>query len=178
MSLILDVMKILSVFILMIWVGIIILPVYANEYQSLDNNNGSNKTYDIYFAAPLFSEGEQDFNEKVKNYIIECNLTVYLPQENNDDEKVNTQSDKLKIFDKNVQALDNSKIVIAVIDGADIDSGTAWEIGHAYGKGKPIIALVTDFRKQGDYESINLMIEESTIVVHNITSLLSELEKL
>lgn len=33
----------------------------------------------------------------------------------------------------------------AVLDGVDVDSGTAWEIGYAYARGKPIIGLRTDF---------------------------------
>ena len=42
-------------------------------------------------------------------------------------------------------------------------SGTAWECGYAYAKGKPIVCYRTDFRITGDTEGApyNLMLSES-----------------
>ena len=37
--------------------------------------------------------------------------------------------------------------MIAVINGADIDSGTSWEIGFAYSKGIKIYGILEDTRK-------------------------------
>jgi nucleoside 2-deoxyribosyltransferase len=54
--------------------------------------------------------------------------------------------------------LNSSDIVVAVLDGVDVDSGTAWEIGYAYAKGKPVIGLRTDFRTLSD-GVVNLMVE-------------------
>lgn len=36
---------------------------------------------------------------------------------------------------------------MAIVDGADPDAGTAWEVGYAYGK-KPIVLVRTDFRTE------------------------------
>jgi nucleoside 2-deoxyribosyltransferase len=49
------------------------------------------------------------------------------------------------------------------MDGADPDSGTAWECGYAYAKGKPIVCYRTDFRITGDAAGApyNLMLSES-----------------
>ena len=43
------------------------------------------------------------------------------------------------------------------------DSGTAWECGYAYAKGKPLVCYRTDFRITGDTEGApyNLMLSES-----------------
>ena len=43
------------------------------------------------------------------------------------------------------------------------DSGTAWECGYAFAKGKPIVCYRTDFRITGDTEGApyNLMLSES-----------------
>lgn len=51
--------------------------------------------------------------------------------------------------------------VIAVLDGVDVDSGTASEIGFAYALGHPIWGLRTDFRLAGDNEGsvVNLQVQ-------------------
>jgi nucleoside 2-deoxyribosyltransferase len=54
-------------------------------------------------------------------------------------------------------------MVVACMDGPDPDSGTAWECGYAYAKGKPIVCYRTDFRVSGDTKGApyNLMLSES-----------------
>jgi nucleoside 2-deoxyribosyltransferase len=49
------------------------------------------------------------------------------------------------------------------MDGPDPDSGTAFECGYAYAKGKPIVCYRTDFRVSVDTEGApyNLMLSES-----------------
>ncbi len=42
--------------------------------------------------------------------------------------------------------MDLAKIVVALLDGQDVDSGTCIELGYAYAKGKKIFGLLTDFR--------------------------------
>jgi nucleoside 2-deoxyribosyltransferase len=51
--------------------------------------------------------------------------------------------------------------VLAVLDGPDVDSGTAAEIGYAAALGKPVIGLRTDTRRSGDNDAtiVNLQIE-------------------
>jgi nucleoside 2-deoxyribosyltransferase len=62
-----------------------------------------------------------------------------------------------------VAAIDWADMVVACMDGPDPDSGTAWECGYAYAKGKPVICYRTDFRITGDTEGApyNLMLSES-----------------
>ena len=62
-----------------------------------------------------------------------------------------------------VAALDWADMVVACMDGPDPDSGTAWECGYAYAKGKPIVCFRTDFRISGDTKGApyNLMLTES-----------------
>ena len=56
-------------------------------------------------------------------------------------------------------------MVLAVLDGADADSGTCWECGYSYAKGKPVIGLRTDFRNSGDTRGFNAMIYYSAASV-------------
>ena len=97
---------------------------------------------------------------------------VYLPQEAGDDSDTRNKEEQVRIFSENLRALKNADIIVSIIDGADADSGTAWEMGYAYANGKQLIALRTDFRISGRHEKVNLMLEESASVVTNIESLL------
>lgn len=62
---------------------------------------------------------------------------------------------------KNHQMLDQAHAVLAVLDGTDVDSGTASEIGYAAGRGLPIVGLRTDVRQSGENEgcTVNLQVE-------------------
>ena len=52
-------------------------------------------------------------------------------------------------------------MVLAVLDGTDVDSGTAAEIGYAFAKGRPILGYRGDFRLSADNEgsTVNLQVE-------------------
>ena len=63
-----------------------------------------------------------------------------------------------------------------MLDGVDVDSGTAWEIGYAYAKGKPVFGLRTDFRTLGIEGVVNLMIERSIKLYSNIPELIDGLK--
>ncbi len=82
------------------------------------------------------------------------------------------------IFNKNEIAIQKSDIIVAVVDGTDVDSGTAREIGYAYALGKPILGLRTDFRTQGIEGTVNLMIERSAVMCRSIPELLNRLKSL
>lgn len=60
----------------------------------------------------------------------------------------------------NVQALKDSSGMLAVLDGVDMDSGTAAEVGYMSAMGKPVVGLRTDFRFASDNEAdpINLQV--------------------
>ncbi len=128
--------------------------------------------YRIYLAAPLFSEAERSYNTCVA-HLLERNLfEVYLPQDKGDDSDMRDAKEQERLFARNRAALENSDFVVAIIDGADADSGTAWEMGYAFAHKKPVIALRTDFRRVGDYEQVNLMLEKSSLVVTDTSQLL------
>ena len=63
--------------------------------------------------------------------------------------------------------------MVAVCDGADTDSGTAWEIGYAVAQGIPVIALATDRRRPENGRRVNLMIQESAQVVGTMEEVLT-----
>jgi nucleoside 2-deoxyribosyltransferase len=58
-----------------------------------------------------------------------------------------TRQDAAGIFATDVGGIDWAEALVAIMDGPDPDSGTAWECGYAYGK-KPVILVRTDIRAQ------------------------------
>ena len=128
--------------------------------------------YRVYLAAPLFSEAERAYNFSIAGQLRNDFFDVYLPQDACDDSHTRNKDEQVRIFSENLKALEDSDLIVAIIDGADADSGTAWEMGYAYARGKPVIALRTDFRRVGDYEKVNLMLEESSAVVSSTVELL------
>jgi nucleoside 2-deoxyribosyltransferase len=131
----------------------------------------------VYIAAALFSDAELDFNRKLRDEINSAGFRVFLPQEDSNNIKNERTRQKI-IFGKNEAAIQNSDIIVAVLDGADVDSGTAWEIGYAYALGKHILGLRTDFRTLGIEGTINLMIERSVVLCTNIPELIKRLKNI
>jgi len=66
-----------------------------------------------------------------------------------------------RIARTNHDAIDRADAVVAVLDGVDVDSGTAAEIGYAFARGKRIVGYRGDFRLAGDNEGavVNLQVE-------------------
>jgi nucleoside 2-deoxyribosyltransferase len=67
----------------------------------------------------------------------------------------------MEIGHNNRTAIDKSNVVFAILDGTDVDSGTAAEIGYAFAKGKTIVGYRGDFRLSADNEGskVNLQVE-------------------
>lgn len=89
----------------------------------------------------------------------------------------------LVIGKNNVLAIEESDLIIAILDGTDVDSGTAGEIGYASALGKTVIGYRGDFRLSADNEGslVNLQIEyfiglNGGQIVTNIKSLRDALE--
>ncbi len=60
-----------------------------------------------------------------------------------------------EIFSRCKSNLDDTDIVIALLDGSQVDDGTSWEIGYFFAKKSPeqrIIGISTDFSRAGESE--------------------------
>ena len=65
----------------------------------------------------------------------------------------------LGIGAKNERMIRSVDMLVAVLDGIDVDSGTAGEMGFAYGLGKPVFGLRTDGRVTGDNEAAGVNLQ-------------------
>jgi len=90
-----------------------------------------------------------------------------------------------EIASNNQAAIDHSDAVFAILDGVDVDSGTAAEIGYACAKGKPILGYRGDFRLSADNEGamVNLQVEyfiraSGGDIVTSLAAALAKLETL
>ncbi|SRR6266436_7916225 len=106
----------------------------------------------IYLAGPLFTSAERMWNAKLTELLRAAGLEVFAPQEI---EPSRTGSEMAtEIFHLDVIGIDSCQAVVAIMDQPDPDSGTCWEMGYAYAKGKLILAVRTDFRYSGGEKSI------------------------
>ena len=105
----------------------------------------------VYVANGLFSIGDRYVNELIATEVrkeVE-DIDLYVPQENDVINDKSSYADSLAIAEADLAYLQASDVLIAVIDGVEIDSGVAAEIGVFSTYNRPIIALFTDVRQQG-----------------------------
>jgi len=109
----------------------------------------------IYLATPLFTAAEQAWGADLTARMEALGCEVYYPWRDAGDaallaawgddwDRINAE-----IARRNLRALERCDLVVAVVDGADADSGVAMEIGYAHALGTPIRLVRTDFRSQG-----------------------------
>jgi len=113
----------------------------------------------IYFAGPLFTAPERDWNVALSSALRAAGHEVFLPQDQE------PGKDAAGIFATDLGGIDWADALLAIMDGADPDAGTAWEVGYAYGK-KPIVLVRTDMRRdQGSGGSgYNPMLTEAATI--------------
>ncbi|SPF43783.1 Nucleoside 2-deoxyribosyltransferase [Syntrophobacter sp. SbD1] len=126
----------------------------------------------IYFAGPLFSEAEREWIRSTIKEIESlaaqhgAKIEIIFPYD------LITQSEidqlgsnaKLEIFSRCNSHNDGADIMLALLDGSQVDDGTAWEIGYFFARKsseQKIIGIRTDFRRVGESEGavVNAMIE-------------------
>jgi len=127
----------------------------------------------IYLAGPLgFSEAGRAFVPRLKRLLAAKGHRVVDPFALTDTSRVQRMRygaakraawRKLdrEIGAANRAAIDLCDAIIAVLDGTDVDSGTAAEIGYGFARGKLIVGYRGDFRLSADNEgsTVNLQVE-------------------
>jgi nucleoside 2-deoxyribosyltransferase len=127
----------------------------------------------IYFAGPLFNAAERDWNLTLASALRAAGHEVFLPQEQE------PGKDAAGIFATDVGGIDWADALVAIMDGADPDSGTSWEVGYAYRK-KPIVLVRTDMRRNdgsGGSGYNPMLTESATIRIDAIAAPMADVER-
>jgi len=155
----------------------------------------------IYLASPLgFSETGRFFlYDKLIPLLDELNIFCIDPWKLTPEklvkdvlsiENVNDRNKEWKklnmiIAANNKKGILESDGLLAVLDGTDVDSGTAAEIGFAAALDKKICGYRSDFRRCGDNDGavVNLQVEYFILnsggqIVYGLTELKNELRRL
>ena len=113
----------------------------------------------LYLAAPLFSQVQRTWNRSFAQALesLSPGTTVRLPQDFRAEGRYNDPKHYPVIFRRCLEALAEADAVVAVLDGADVDAGVAFEVGRAHALGKPIVGIRTDYRP-GAEQGVNLMV--------------------
>ncbi len=123
----------------------------------------------IYQAGPLFTAAEIRWHRDLKRQLSADGHDVRWPGDFFTQQEIEAWGAEApkKIMERDSRAIDECDAVVALLDGAQVDDGTAWEIGYAFAKGRPVVGIRTDFRNGGDtsHGRVNAMIEGSCVSI-------------
>jgi nucleoside 2-deoxyribosyltransferase len=125
----------------------------------------------VYFAAPLFSVGERQFNEQLTHKIEALGYRVFLPQRDGAErgappyDAMTGEEWSQAVFRLDVEQLLAADVLVFVLDGRVPDEGACVELGIAWGQKalqqakKLLIGLHTDRRGAFPGTRLNAMIQ-------------------
>lgn len=136
----------------------------------------------IYLASPLgFNPEHSDYRHRIKAHLQAEGHQLFDPWEQPHVEQAIASAMDVKDRDQrekalaeaadytgrmNAEGLDGCDVVLAVLDGAEPDSGTVAELGYGAGKDKRCYGLRTDRRHSGDLPGLPINLQ----VLYFITS--------
>jgi nucleoside 2-deoxyribosyltransferase len=112
----------------------------------------------VYLAGPLFTNAERTWNEWLAGALRKRGFSVILPQAEVSRHISPAGIDFAAIFAMCLEGVRSANVIVAVFDGVEVDSGTAFECGYAYSRGIPIIGVRTDLRSGGEEDGLNAML--------------------
>ena len=140
-------------------IAVLTLTGVAYGQTAVSDKEAGNK---IYFAGPLFSESEKEYNAKLTGILEDYGYEVYLPQRDGFlaaelDGKTETEKTQM-IFEKDLEHVLEADIVFMVLDGRVPDEGACVELGIAYASDKRCYGFKTDARSVEIDMDLNPMI--------------------
>lgn len=119
----------------------------------------------VYLASPFFKEDELLQYKQMVDLLRNSGDEIFVPQEHTipNGEFLPNSEWARQVFDMDVAALDSADLVIVLNWGLYSDSGTAWEQGYAYAKGKRILSVLMDETKESEYSLMTINGSHNTI---------------
>ncbi len=100
----------------------------------------------IYIAGPLFNTHERWYLEQIAAALEGAGYDTFLPHRDAGLVDLRDPASQSKVFRDDIAALDACQICVALLTGADQDSGTSSELGYMYARGLPCFGVTDDFR--------------------------------
>jgi nucleoside 2-deoxyribosyltransferase len=100
----------------------------------------------IYVAGPLFNSHERWYLERIAKVLEAAGYRTFLPHRDAGLVKPDLFEERYRIFHADIEALKSCDLCVALLSGADHDSGTSAELGYLYALGKPCIGISDDKR--------------------------------
>lgn len=130
----------------------------------------------VYIAGPLFTPAERSLLEELAGAIEAAGFGTYLPHRDGGLAAADRRNTRA-FYEADIRALDACSAIVAVLNGADVDSGTAFEIGYGVARGLPVLGLYDDVRVSGAHD-FNVMIANGCRVVADRQAVLDALKAL
>lgn len=143
-----------------------VLPIHRSVIETPSNRPALRLThrplsadeYDVYLAGPFFNMHQLWLVDEIRLALQGMGLKVFSPYH---DVGVGRSED---VAPKDIEALERSCAVFAVLDG--LDTGTVFEIGFARARSKPVIA----FTQSTPEEPLKMIAGTDCKVVHDFVS--------
>ena len=121
-------------------------------------------------AGPPFNATERAAAEGVEAICRRAGFRTFLPHR---DAGLLGQQGKTpaQVFRADVAGLARADLVVAILNGPTVDTGTAWEIGYAFAKGKTVIGYLDDLRAHRGPDPVDLMISRSCSIARSTEEL-------
>ena len=130
----------------------------------------------IYVAGPLFNAHERWYLEQIAERLENAGYRTFLPHRDAGLVTLRSSEERLRIFQGDLNALNEADLIVALLTGADHDSGTSAELGYMYALGKPCYGINDD--KRGALNNIIWGIcGKGQRIVSSIDELLTLIEK-
>lgn len=123
----------------------------------------------IYVAGALFNAQDRLALDRLAGILEGAEHTVFLPHRDAGDDAASrgpldaddADERRRRVFTADLEGLRRADAVLALLDGPDVDAGTAFEVGWAYANHRPVMGVRTDFRTLGPEGPVSLMVYEA-----------------
>lgn len=100
----------------------------------------------VYVAGPLFNSHERWYLEQIAAVLEGAGYQTYLPHRDAGVLDKSVPGERERVFRADLDALDGCDFCVALLTGADHDSGTSLELGYLFARGKPCFGITDDVR--------------------------------
>lgn len=104
----------------------------------------------VYVAGPLFNTHERRYLDEIAAVLEGAGYATYLPHRDAGVIDLSIPGERERVFQMDLDALNACDFCVALLTGADHDSGTSLELGYLFAQGKPCFGITDDVRRMNN----------------------------